>query len=173
MQKMVKVYKGNHRPKLSTEFYIRRVTPDDPPETVETVDDPVSAGYMLSELKRSEPESLFIVSTGELPSYEEGSIITGTLRPQDLVPAFLEVMSMHHPWAYYQFLKECSELGQDPEIFEDENNPFWLKEDAQDLTNELIDVINSAPGMPDGMYFGAHDGDGADFGFWSESLPVC
>ena len=47
---------------------------------------------------------------------------------------------------------------------EDEDAEWWHSEDAGYLLEELTDLLNEhAPAF---TYFGAHEGDGADFGFW-------
>jgi len=84
------------------------------------------------------------------------SISHGTLRTNDLIESFQE------------FLSAC-EL---PYMEYDE----WLNGDCPDdqdqalewhdmyLNEYLIDILNTI--APAGYYFGAHVGDGSDFGFW-------
>ena len=40
---------------------------------------------------------------------------------------------------------------------------------ASELIDELADALQAY--APAGAYFGSHEGDGADFGFWPESGP--
>ena len=46
----------------------------------------------------------------------------------------------------------------------DDDHPFWESEEAVDILDDLFDVMNGY--APEGYYFGAHPGDGSDFGFW-------
>ena len=93
-----------------------------------------------------------------------GTLIHGTLRNEDLIPAFT------------QELAHLSD-GQHPLI--DEINQFeWYSEDirldisedqqeyASELVNDLMDALNEY--APAHTYFGAIDGDGSDFGFWPD-----
>lgn len=64
-----------------------------------------------------------------------GTIISGTLKLEDLLPAF------------------ATAAGE----------PFDPQGDWIEL-ERLVDVLNEQ--APEGYYFGAHPGDGADFGFW-------
>lgn len=47
---------------------------------------------------------------------------------------------------------------------EDDDSEWWDTMEAIDFLNELYDLLNEH--APDGCYFGAHEGDGSDFGFW-------
>jgi|ETNvirnome_2_300_1030623.scaffolds.fasta_scaffold01868_13 hypothetical protein len=85
-----------------------------------------------------------------------GSISTGTLRTQDLVPVFLQELGRReHPQA--AVLAESALGGED-------DDPWWVGDDCAALMEELVDALNET--APDGHFFGAHEGDGADFGFW-------
>lgn len=86
----------------------------------------------------------------------EGSIIHGTYRNADLLKAFsdaLELLSerIDTEPKHALLIKESREC--DPDSY-----------DANEIIVELSDTLNSyaAPGM----YFGSHEGDGSDFGFW-------
>jgi hypothetical protein len=90
-----------------------------------------------------------------------GSVSTGTLRTQDLLPAFAATLDSLHAHAH-QFTLEASmvlESNQDgyPEI----------------LLTHLTDALQEA--CPPFVFFGAHPDDGADFGFWPdwEALEEC
>lgn len=67
-----------------------------------------------------------------------GTVIQGTHRPQDLIPAFLAEVAPEHGW--------------------------WNSKDAACLLESLLDILNDH--APDGWYFGAHPRDSSDFGFW-------
>ena len=90
-----------------------------------------------------------------------GSVSTGTLRAEDLLPAFAnklqelggEGMTLLNE--AYHFLENVLDF-QDPY---DVEYPGIL---AHDLVEEL------SGRCPPFVYFGAHPGDGADFGFWPD-----
>lgn len=94
-----------------------------------------------------------------------GTISHGTMRPQDLIPAFLDALEEVHPEAYEQMMA-CA-FGPIPAYVQDEgdDSEWWNSDDAAWLLEELFDALNEA--APDGYYFGAHPGDGSDYGFWA------
>jgi hypothetical protein len=86
-----------------------------------------------------------------------GSIISATLREQDLIPAFERVLDIagveyDRPAAVDNLL-----LGQSLTDNDQEEVSYYLNETLIDLLDEIA---------PEGTYFGAHPGDGSDFGFW-------
>ena len=92
-----------------------------------------------------------------------GTVISGTLRPEDLIPAFAGEL---------RFLSEAS-INNNPELWEEiaclleaADSADGASEDAVGLVWELADALNEF--APEGAYFGAHPGDGSDFGFWEE-----
>lgn len=92
------------------------------------------------------------------------SVIRATLRSQDLIPAFLEVIRDTPEYAQismglYGDLSVISDAGagDDDERWESEDVSYFLNE-------ELWDVLNDY--APDGYYFGNTEGDGSDFGYW-------
>ena len=98
-----------------------------------------------------------------------GTVIQGTLRNEDLIPAFtgeIEYLSAGYLDAdianLYHIAQETIDLyDQDSEVNE---------EIASEIVNDLIDVLNGyAPPM---AYFGSLDGDGADFGWWIDSNRI-
>lgn len=86
---------------------------------------------------------------------EEGTVIHGTLRTEALLSAFC--------W-------EIERLGGSHEVpesaLENFEDPYWYTETAQQDLEEAFSTLNEL--APEGMYFGAHPGDGSDFGFWKE-----
>lgn len=77
-----------------------------------------------------------------------GTIIHGTMRNEDLIPAFRRELSR------IDALAEASIVpADDPD-----------SEDGHEELIELFDVLDRY--SPEGHYFGAHPGDGSDFGFW-------
>ena len=93
------------------------------------------------------------------------SIIHATHRPQDLIPAFMGAVKAIDAEAYANFWKGYITLSVDPLTAED-NHPFWNSNQADWILEDLFDTLNAL--APEGYYFGAHPGDGSDFGFWEE-----
>lgn len=86
-----------------------------------------------------------------------GSVSWGTHLPSDLIPRFL------HKLAQLDESKAAALRAELPEDLEP-NDSYWESEEAHWLLEELFDVLDAF--APDGHYFGAHEGDGTDFGFW-------
>jgi len=93
-----------------------------------------------------------------------GSISSGTLRTEDLLDAFafeLEYQIQRDEALYLtpsirDALLKCVADAKEITDFD--------SDEAADMVNELIDQLNEY--APPYCYFGAHFGDGADFGFW-------
>lgn len=82
-----------------------------------------------------------------------GTVIEGTLQSNELIAAFAA---------------ELERMGAGDERLLTEAKA-WLAdpvdaETGSELVAALIDRLNNY--APDGYYFGAHWGDGADFGYW-------
>jgi len=75
--------------------------------------------------------------------FQLGSVSTGTLRPEDLLPVF------------YATIANLGGKSRTPST----NDPNERIEEAIEILQELC---------PPFVYFGAHPGDGADFGFWPD-----
>lgn len=90
---------------------------------------------------------------------EQRSISHGTMRPADLIPAFLDELARHDPDTAASYREEIP-----PAALEDDRAEFWDTEDAASILDSLFDALDSA--APAGCYFGAHPGDGSDYGFW-------
>lgn len=92
--------------------------------------------------------------------FQLGSISTGTLRTEDLLPKFaLAIISFVGRSEYGQI--NSTTLNQAIEVNSGEKPSYPLDalESFQDALQELC---------PPFVYFGAHPGDGADFGFWPD-----
>ena len=98
---------------------------------------------------------------------ETGTIIHGTCREEDLIPAFMEELERRSIQAASKLTSKyaaegwpCSMSGLHY------GDPFIGKqyELAMDLLGDLIIALHEV--APEGCYFGAHIGDGSDFGFW-------
>jgi hypothetical protein len=91
-------------------------------------------------------------------------VSAGTLRAQDLIPAFLNVLREVHPEGYQQaMIPACGFAMVPAHALEDEDAEWWGKE-ASHVLEHLFDVLNEH--SPEGFTFGAHEGDGACFGYW-------
>ena len=91
------------------------------------------------------------------------TIIRATHRTQDLIPALLAALREYNPARYMGHM--VSPFGPVPAYaMEDDDSSWWDSEDAHYLLECLFDDLNDT--APDGYYFGAHPGDGSDFGFW-------
>lgn len=91
-------------------------------------------------------------------SKAQASISHGTMRPQDVLPALLDALREYDEDAYSQ----CMNLIP-AHAAEDENADWWTEE-APDHIDALFNALNDC--APSGLYFGAHPGDGSDYGFW-------
>jgi hypothetical protein len=84
------------------------------------------------------------------------------MRTCDLVPAFLEEFRRLDVQAYAKLLLDRSlPYGC---MYRGERDPFWKTWDAEHLLDILFIALDAY--ALEGTYFGAHPGDGSDFGFW-------
>lgn len=84
-----------------------------------------------------------------------GTLIHGTLNETDLLTAFATELS------------RVSDVGHDElrrEAYREAGNPT---ENASEVISDLIDALNEY--APVHTYFGTHEGDGSDFGFWPDA----
>ena len=85
----------------------------------------------------------------------QGTIISGTCRLCDIIPALLE---------------ECIERGLHSMAVNDAerivSRSEYETDDAHDVSFRLADLLDGD--LPEGMFFGAHPDDGADLGYWRE-----
>lgn len=93
-----------------------------------------------------------------------GTVISGTMRTQDLIPAFLDTLEEVWPAAYEGYMAAAFPPVPAYVYDEGDDSDWWESEDAVYLLDALFDQLNEA--APDGYYFGAHPGDGSDYGFW-------
>ena len=90
----------------------------------------------------------------------EGTIPHGTLRTQDLIESFMDALQSLDEATYIRLNSELVEMRG--EMGED----WFDSEDASEMLDELFDTLD-AIASESGMYFGATEGDGSDFGFWT------
>ena len=97
----------------------------------------------------------------DAPRAEPGTVCAGSLRDRDLLSAFAgelrRLQGIRVPQT--ELMRRCrSVLETGGEIDDVE---------AMDLLAELTEALDDL--APVGHYFGAHPGDGSDFGFWPYS----
>ena len=90
-----------------------------------------------------------------------GTISHATLRPQDLIPAFRDAICATNTGDYDEALSHLFTI-----LPATDDDPWWNSEEAQDFINTMSDILNDH--APPYLYFGAHVGDGSDFGFWPD-----
>ena len=92
---------------------------------------------------------------------ETGTLIHGTLRVEDLVPAFLEALpAPDRIRIKNEYSTALGTLALNPALLTESD---W--QDLDYLANEVLpDALDRI--APEGTYFGTHPGDGSDFGFW-------
>lgn len=86
--------------------------------------------------------------------FQLGTVISGTLRTEDLLSAYMNTLARFDPNHY--LLTEYT-LPSDSNEMVDAVDGY-----LETLTAALCDHC------PPFVYFGAHPGDGADFGFWPD-----
>lgn len=90
-----------------------------------------------------------------------GSVSSATMRPEDLIPCFISELRSQRPLRreHRKLIREIEENIQrmtSPAYFESEQ-PEWDLEALFDALGEYC--------LPY-FYFGAHPGDGSDYGYW-------
>lgn len=94
-----------------------------------------------------------------------GTVSWGTMKSEDLIPSFVSVLKdLDTKHEYKALIMEAESLPYEEEesdsIFDYYQNP----DEAAEIVDALFDALNSL--APEGFYFGATEGDGADYGFW-------
>jgi hypothetical protein len=110
---------------------------------------------------------------------ELGTVIHGTMRSQDLIPALIDrlddlkqelALSAGDPENRGCELEITSRVGRIDtmlgfiESHLDEGDSYFESENAGWDIETLFDALDEF--APAGCYFGAHPGDGSDYGFW-------
>ena len=104
--------------------------------------------------------------------YPIGSISSGTMREEDLIPDFVwELRHLAKAHNRKDHLALCEEIQRNIDAHLDWEDGldtgheyFNTDESGYDLNESLFDALNeyAAPYF----YFGSHPGDGADYGYW-------
>jgi hypothetical protein len=92
----------------------------------------------------------------------EGTVSHGTLRTQDLLRRFADEYERVLPFNSREAVSDARNCAN--EIDEDENHP-GNAQTGSEIVDELIDALCCIAAR-EGLYFGAHPGDGSDFGYW-------
>lgn len=95
------------------------------------------------------------------------SIIHSTLRSEDLLPAFFELLKSFDPEKAEEIKKRFPDMEKALKALEDGeiNISYFETEESTYLINEVLwNELNKF--APEGFYFGSNEGDLSDFGFW-------
>ena len=106
-----------------------------------------------------------------------GSVSHGTMRNDDLIPAFVDLLdSMKEDMSLSvqagDELRVTAEVSRLDDLLaaierRQARDDYYESEDAGYDLESLFDELNSL--APPYFYFGAHEGDGSDYGFWLSS----
>lgn len=89
-----------------------------------------------------------------------GSISHGTLRTPDLLETFAnELERLDHDKTHSALIERARSDWNNLDQMDSDGD-----EESSETVNELIDALNEF--APPFCFFGAHEGDGSDFGFW-------
>ena len=87
-----------------------------------------------------------------------GTVSQATMDTGELISCFIEELGGLDPDAAKEYRLEVKE-------FRRSHGESWdLYDDAVYMLDDLFDELDKH--SPEGCYFGAHPGDGADFGWW-------
>lgn len=86
-----------------------------------------------------------------------GTVSEGTMRPEDLIPTFMDVFREYAPGL-------VRDLELEEPIYDDSAEEYIDPEAASEFVDRLFDALRSIAAPY--TYFGASKGDGADYGFW-------
>ncbi len=89
----------------------------------------------------------------------------GTLKASEVFPKVLDALSELAPAVYQQLMMPgCGFASVPSYALDDPSDEWWDGEDASAVLEAVVEALNDH--APDGFYFGAHEGDGACFGFF-------
>jgi len=98
--------------------------------------------------------------------WKDETVIRATYRSQDLLPAFLDLLRELDPVSYSAWVTSTWSIPPAYVADEGDESAWWESEDCSNCIETLFDQLNAC--APEGYYFGAHPGDGSDFGFWKQ-----
>jgi len=98
-----------------------------------------------------------------------GTCVHGSLRSEDIIPPMLETLRSIIADSGKPMPLASAFWGR---IANDSQQPGYYESDApmEDIET-LMDILGGI-GSEFGYYFGAHEGDGSDFGFWKDELGI-
>lgn len=109
------------------------------------------------------------MGTSTKPVPELGTISRATMLASDLIPAFIAALDALRErddssetlstWDTVQ-----AQIGAIERRMEEGNQWYFHSDEAMFDLEDLFDLLDEY--APEGCYFGAHEGDGSDFGFW-------
>ena len=106
--------------------------------------------------------------------WEGHSVSEATMREEDLIPAFISFLERARQDGVTLSRRTLSTIKEAKSLMNRYPDAFWWKglsgeaqEEAGYILQDLFDALNEI--APSNCYFGAHPGDGADFGFWRSS----
>lgn len=118
--------------------------------------------------------TLQIAKTGQVKPASIGSISHATLKTNDLIYAFTQELEwqINRNADYFQSSDDARDerrqlldvLWQAREYDEDKALASGDYETGDEIVQSLIDALNEFSGPY--QYFGSHQGDGSDFGYW-------
>lgn len=99
------------------------------------------------------------------------SLSWGTMKTDDLYCAFMDFLEEYDVESAAQIKEEYADIVNQMEsameLAMEEGKIYWHDyiENEEFLIEALFDALDAI--SPEGTYFGAHEGDGADYGFWA------
>lgn len=110
----------------------------------------------------------------------EGTLISGTQRPQDLLPAFWRELHRLDPHLAHESIQEHFHDEGRPlcdlitaaanDKWPEDDDPVWDMPEVFEYINGVIIDLLDIEGQGEGFYFGTTEGDGSDYGFWSSAV---
>lgn len=120
-----------------------------------------------------EPYALTTMKNNSLKFASIGSVSSDTLRTQDLLESFSNELEwqinrngnfLSLPENFPMRDRLAKLLGEARDAWSEEGKALQDEETASEIVGELQDALGEF--SPQWGYFGAHEGDGACFGFW-------
>ncbi len=99
----------------------------------------------------------------------EGTVSHGTLRTQDLLRSFADELSRVMPFNGSNLASEARQNAEILDMVKSDGSDVATDKDhaiASDVLNDLFEQLDTIAHR-EGFYFGAHPGDGSDFGYWT------